>query len=111
MPRKLILLAAGAFLSLSGQSSAQYYDYPAWANNTSEARAIYVAGLADALSGLGETTAGFRICLGRLKMKNGQLADNLLGFALSNPEMHSKPVSLILMEYLIRACEMGKKQK
>jgi len=105
----LIVLAAGIAINSPSYSNT-YLDYSEWQNRTEEARVNYIMGMYDLLVTLADSDAGVRrgrhygACVSKAKMSNRDLAENVRLFGASRPELHSQPVTAVLIQYLIGLC-------
>jgi Rap1a immunity proteins len=101
-----------AFLILTSPvaNAGQFYSYPQWAALDETHRAAYIAGVFDALLGLvrDETdlpvTKHYDNCITRANMTNGELADKVIAFVKTRPDLQRRSVSGALINYLVTFC-------
>ena len=71
---------------------------------------MYIAGVFDSLLGIVRdrsdlpVTKHYDNCITRANMSNGELADNVMAFVKTRPELQERSVSGALMNYLISYC-------
>lgn len=102
------LVAIG--LLAAGPASADFYSYQEWARLSKGARATYIAGAYDMMNGFitdqtKDDLDRWDACLGRSKMTNGQLAENLFNFVSAKPELQTGSVRVALWAYFRSACK------
>jgi len=89
-----------------GHADAEYLTYSEWASLPSAARAYYISGLFDALTGVVNSPAEkyqkhYSDCVRDSNMRNVQLSENLLIYAAQRPAAQSRGVIGALIFYLI----------
>lgn len=105
----LIIAAALAVVSIT-PAQAIYRTYAQWAGMSAGERAAYIAGSADTIISVSDgddgtkTSLHYYQCLLRSKITSTQLAENILRFAESRPDLHAGTVQGALLQYLIAAC-------
>ena len=92
-----------------GHADAEYLTYSEWAALPSAARAYYISGLFDALTGVVNSPAEkyqkhYSDCIRDLNMRNVQLSENLRNYAAQRPAIQSRGVIGALIFYLIDLC-------
>jgi hypothetical protein len=108
-PMKALLVTALMLVNIQ-PSHAAYYTYSEWAGLPPNFRAVYVAGMYDALTSFATTDADiksavhYQNCISRAKMQNTQLAENMLAYAGSRPNLQSGGVTGAFINYLIELC-------
>ena|ERR1700722_15033877 len=106
----ILLGSIAAVVALNEPASAGFFTYSEWAALPPTARAVYVAGLFDALTGFvsrdedSAMTKHYSNCLKQAKMDNMQLANNMLSYGSSHPEFQAKPATGAFINYLIAMC-------
>jgi len=106
--RKLIALAWLLLGTLP--ASATFLTYSQWAALPSRDRTIYIAGAFDELISEATGTVALKLvthyseCVASAKMSDGQLADNVLSFAATQPDLQISTVPEALVAYLGKAC-------
>jgi len=91
-------------------NAGQFYSYRQWVALDDTLRSLYIAGVFDSLLGIVRdrkdlpVTKHYDNCITRANMSNGDLADNVIAFVKSKPELQEKSVSGALMNYLIAYC-------
>jgi hypothetical protein len=106
----VILIAA----LISSAAQAYYVSFQQWQAMPELARNAYIAGAFDGFlyenstilspAWLQETAFHYEMCLSKAKMKNGQLAANVLNFASDKPKLQTGTVQDALRGYLFAAC-------
>jgi hypothetical protein len=109
---KRFLIAAWLF-SLTLPASANFLTYSQWAALPENVRGMYIVGAVDQFTtiagGEGDKIAisyalHYSNCLGRAKMNGAQLANNVINFVSSHPDLQTGSVPAALMAYLLAAC-------
>ena len=107
MPRLICLfLIAMAPVANAGQ----FYSYRQWVALDDTLRSVYIAGVFDSLLGIVRdrsdlpVTKHYDDCITGANMTNGDLADNVIAFVKTRPELRERSVSGALMNYLIDFC-------
>jgi hypothetical protein len=100
----VMLLACGIATAHAG-----FYTYSTWASLAPAARAAYIAGAYDSFVGFGTEKDMKRIdhyndCVARSQMNHFQLADNVLAYAKTRPEIQAHTVMRPLLAYLEALC-------
>jgi len=91
-------------------NAGQYYTYRQWVALDGTLRSVYIAGVFDSLLGLVKdrndlpVTKHYDNCITRANMTDGELADNIMAFVKSRPELQERSVSGALINYLIDFC-------
>ena len=73
-------------------------------------RAAYIAGAVDSIITVvdgdddAKTSLHYSECLLGSKLTSAQVAENILRFAESRPDLHAGPVQVALLQYLIAVC-------
>jgi hypothetical protein len=86
-----------------------FMNYGRWIDANAEARHYYIAGLVDAYMTIdtgdqSKTAIHYPRCIVRSGMKSDQLADGVLRFARTRPDLHARPLLFALVEYLNAVC-------
>jgi hypothetical protein len=104
-------LICSFLIAVSPVSNAgQFYSYRQWVALDDPLRSMYIAGVFDSLLGIVRdrndlpVTKHYDNCITRANMSNGELADNVMAFVKTRPELQEKSVSGALMNYLISYC-------
>jgi hypothetical protein len=100
------------FLSviMPAANAGQFYSYRQWVTLDGALRSVYMAGVFDSLLGIVKdrndipVTKHYDSCITRAKMSDAQLADNVIAFVKTRPELQERSVSGALMNYLIAFC-------
>jgi hypothetical protein len=91
-------------------NAGQFYSYRQWVALDDTLRSVYIAGVFDSLLGIVRdrkdipVTKHYDDCITRANMSNGELADNIMKFVKTRPELQERSVSGALMNYLISFC-------
>ena len=105
---RLICLFSIAVSSIA--NAGQFYSYRQWVALDESLRSVYIAGVFDSLLGIVRdrndlpVTKHYDNCITRANMSNGELADNVMAFVKTRPELQERSVSGALMNYLIYYC-------
>ena len=98
-------------IALSSVANAgQFYSYRQWLALDQTLRSVYIAGVFDSLLGIVKdrkdlpVTKHYDQCITRANMTTGELADNIVAFVKTRPELQERSVSGALMNYLISYC-------
>ena len=106
--RKLIALACLILGALP--ASATFLTYAQWSALPSRDRTLYMAGAFDELISEATGTLALKLvrhyseCVASAQMSDGQLADNVLSFAATQPQLQTSTVPEALVAYLGKAC-------
>jgi hypothetical protein len=90
--------------------AGQYYSYRQWVALDETLRSVYIAGVFDSLLGIVKdrsdlpVTKHYDDCITRANMSDGELADNIIAFVKTRPELRERSVSGALINYLIDFC-------
>ena len=91
-------------------NAGQFYSYRQWVALDDTLRSVYIAGVFDSLLGIVKdrndlpVTKHYDRCITRANMSNGDLADNVMAFVKTKPDLQEGSVSGALMNYLIAFC-------
>ena len=91
-------------------NAGQFYSYRQWVVLDETLRSVYIAGVFDSLLGIVKdrndlpVTKHYDDCITRANMSDRQLADGVIGFVKTRPELQERSVSGALMNYLIAFC-------
>ena len=91
-------------------NAGQFYSYRQWVALDEALRSVYIAGVFDSLLGIVRdrndlpVTKHYDDCITRANMSNGELADNVMAYVKTRPELQERSVSGALMNYLITYC-------
>jgi hypothetical protein len=91
-------------------NAGQFYSYRQWVALDETLRSVYIAGVFDSLLGIVKdrndlpVTKHYDRCITGAKMSNSELADNVVSFVKTRPELQERSVSGALMNYLIDFC-------
>ena len=91
-------------------NAGQFYSYHQWVALDEALRSVYIAGVFDSLLGIVRdrndlpVTKHYDDCITRANMSNGELADNVMAYVKTRPELQERSVSGALMNYLITYC-------
>lgn len=105
--RRIILAAA---IALASPAHAGFFTYSEWLSLSQNGRATYIAGVYDTLTTIvyEETSGAYashvRACFAASKMKNGQMADNLIEFVKTRPKYQAGDVVAAFVNYILSAC-------
>ena len=107
----MLRLICSFLIALSPIANAgQFYSYRQWVALDETLRSVYIAGVFDSLLGIVKdrndlpVTKHYDRCITRAKMSNSELADNVVTFVKTRPELQERSVSGALMNYLIDFC-------
>ena len=106
----LRLICAFLIATSAVASAGQFYSYPQWVAMDGPFRAIYIAGVFDSVLGIVRdrsdvpATKHYDDCISRANMTNGKLADNVIAFAKTRPELQERGVPAALINYLVTFC-------
>jgi hypothetical protein len=110
-PRQLAsAVSVGLFVALAGLLSASpahaaFFTYSQWAAFSEAQRDAYVAGAVDSLEvSVLDKNEHYGDCLMSQHMNVGQLADNVLAYARSQPAIQGVPVPGTILQYLHELC-------
>lgn len=104
-----VLIAAILSVLLVDPAPAVFFTYAEWARLSEYGRSNYIAGLFDGMVSFSEPEDSwigmhYYHCISNAKITNGQLANNVLVYASSRPNLQNKPVATALVNYLKEAC-------
>ena len=91
-------------------NAGQFYSYRQWVVLDETLRSVYIAGVFDSLLGIVKdrkdlpVTKHYDDCITRANMTTGELAENIIAFVKTRPELRERSVSGALMNYLIAFC-------
>jgi hypothetical protein len=91
-------------------NAGQFYSYRQWMALNETLRSVYIAGVFDSLLGIVKdrndlpVTRHYDDCITRANMSDRELADNIMAFVKTRPELQERSVSGALMNYLIDFC-------
>ena len=91
-------------------NAGQYYSYRQWEKLDDTLRSVYIAGAFDSVLGIVRdrkdlpVTRHYDNCISRANMSNGDLADNLMAFVKTKPDLRERSVSGALINYLVAFC-------
>jgi hypothetical protein len=91
-------------------NAGQFYSYRQWVALDEALRSVYMAGVFDGLLGIVKdrndipVTKHYDACITRANMSDRQLADSVIAFVKTRPELQERSVSGALMNYLIAFC-------
>lgn len=91
-------------------NAGQFYSYRQWVALKETLRSVYIAGVFDSLLGIVKdrndlpVTKHYDDCITRANMTDSELADNIIAFVKTRPELQERSVSGALMNYLINFC-------
>jgi|SRR5262245_1121466 len=107
----MLRLICSLLIAISTVANAgQFYSYPQWEALDETHRAVYIAGLFDGLLGIVRdqdalpATKHYDDCITRANMSNGELADNVIAFVKTRPDLQRRSVSGALINYLVTFC-------
>jgi len=104
------LICAFLILVSPVANAGQFYSYPQWVALDETHRAVYIAGVFDALIGLVKdkddlpVTKHYDNCITRANISNGELADKLIAFVKIRPDLQGRSVSGALINFLVTFC-------
>jgi len=90
--------------------AGQFYSYSQWEKLDGTLRAVYIAGVFDSILGIVKdrrdlpVTKHYDDCITRANMSNGELADNVIAFVKTRPELRERSVPGALINYLVGFC-------
>jgi hypothetical protein len=93
--------------------AAGFYKYSLWEAMPVGARAAYIAGAYDSFVTFAQTeedqtmSVHYINCVRQSKMNIHQLADNVIAFAKTRPEMQAWPLQIPMASYLNALCGFG----
>jgi hypothetical protein len=108
--KMLRLICAFLILVSPVANAGQFYSYPQWEALDETHRAVYIAGVFDALLGLVKdeadlpATKHYDNCITRANMSNVELADNVIAFVKTRPDLQRRSVTGALINYLVTFC-------
>src|SRR5215813_3965194 len=88
-------------------NAGQFFSYPQWEELDETNRAVYIAGVFDALLGLVKdeadlpATKHYDNCITRANMSNVDLADKVMAFVKTRPDLQKRSVTGALINYLV----------
>ena len=91
-------------------NAGQFYSYRQWVALDEALRSVYIAGVFDSLLGIVKdrndlpVTKHYDACITRANMSDRELADNIIAFVKTRPELQERSVSGALINYLIDFC-------
>ena len=103
-------LAVAAVLIQCAAAQAQFFGCSEWEKLRPTMRAVYMAGAFDSLTGFAADEIGRRVsehytvCVGRSRLDNSRLAENVRRFLNKHHESHESSVQAALVNYLISLC-------
>lgn len=103
-------LASILLLLATIPANAAFLTYSQWARLPPDERTRYIAGAFDSLVSVAPSGAGnlyqehYSNCLYNAQMSDKQLADNVMSFASTRPELQGNLVTGPLIKYLISLC-------
>ena len=107
----MLRLICSFLIALSPIANAgQFYSYRQWVALDETLRSVYIAGVFDSLLGIVKdrndlpVTMHYDRCITRSNMTSSELADHVLAFVKTRPELQERSVSGALMNYLIAFC-------
>ena len=106
----LRLICAFLMVTSPAANAGQFYSYRQWLALDETLRSMYIAGVFDSLLGIVKdrndipVTKHYDNCITRANMSTGELADNIVAFVKTRPELRERSVSGALMNYLIAFC-------
>ena len=105
----LFSIAAVLAILWSANADAEYLTYSEWASLPSAARAFYVSGAFDALTGVVNSPTEkyqkhYVDCVRDRRIENVQLAENLLEYGTARPDIQRRGVVGALIIFLINWC-------
>jgi hypothetical protein len=97
------------FSTTAVHSQTLYLNYGQWEQMPASFRQMYVAGAFDAVSVVtvpdrAMIARHYNECVAKAGLSTGQLAQNMMEYAETQPDAPSKPVPTILISYLISLC-------
>jgi hypothetical protein len=108
---KMLRLTCLFLIALSPVANAgQFYSYRQWLALDEALRSVYIAGVFDSLLGIVRdrndlpVTKHYDNCITQANMTNGELADNVMAFVKTRPELQERSVSGALINYLVDYC-------
>jgi len=90
--------------------AGQFYSYSQWEKLDGTLRAVYIAGVFDSILGIVKdrsdlpATRHYDDCITRANMSNGELADSVIAFVKTRPELRERSVPGALINYLVTFC-------
>lgn len=98
-----------AVIVWSGHAVADYFTYSDWAELPKAARAYYMTGVFDALTGVVNSPRDkyqrhYAECIASQHMGNIELSDNLFAYGSTRPEIQRRGVVGALISYLLALC-------
>src|ERR1700704_2801193 len=107
----MLRLICSFLIALSPIANAgQFYSYRQWVALDETLRSVYIAGVFDSLLGIVKdrndlpVTKHYDRCITQSNMTSSELADHVLAFVKTRPELQERSVSGALMNYLIDFC-------
>jgi hypothetical protein len=91
-------------------NAGQFYSYRQWVVLNKPLRSAYIAGVFDSLLGIVKdrndlpVTKHYDDCITRANMSDSELANNIVAFVKTRPELQERSVSGALINYLIDFC-------
>jgi len=91
-------------------NAGQFYSYRQWEELDETLRAVYISGVFDSLLGIVKdrtdlpATKHYDNCISRANMTSGELADNVIAFVKTRPDLKERSVPGALINYLITFC-------
>ena len=91
-------------------NAGQFYSYRQWVALNETLRSVYIAGVFDSLLGIVKdrkdlpATKHYDDCITRANMSDSELANNIIAFVKTRPELQERSVSGALINYLIDFC-------
>jgi hypothetical protein len=108
---KMLRLICSFLIAVSPVANAgQFYSYAQWEQLEGTLRAVYIAGVFDSLLGIVNdrnnlpATKHYDDCITRANMTNGELADKVMAFVKTRPDLQRRSVPGALINYLVTFC-------
>jgi hypothetical protein len=108
---KMLRLICSFLIVISPVANAgQFYSYPQWEALDETLRSVYMAGVFDSVLGIVRdrkdlpATKHYDDCIARANMTNGELADKVIAFVKTRPDLRERSVPGALISYLVDFC-------
>ena len=103
--RKLFIVSVALVLSTAAAEAD--LTFAQWSDGPSDKRAIYTAGVMEAVGVYAESlgfASRWSACLERLRLSYGEIGEGTLAFAKLHPELNKEPAPAVIIAYMNQRC-------